>query len=199
MSDRFGRSVAIDGSTIVVGAYYDDDAGSASGSAYLFLTTDGGATYGQVAKLTAADAAADDRFGYSVATDGQKVVVGAWKDDDAGSSSGSAYVYALPAPPPAPTVAPTAWPLHAETDKMLASDGAASDWFGVSVAAAGDLFAWSVALAGDRLVVGAGCPAWWIMGLCDYANAAIVFRTADNGASWTHLATLTAADAVPAS
>ena len=29
-----------------------------------------------------------------------------------------------------------------------------------------------MALAGDRLVVGAGCPIWWIMGLCDYANAA---------------------------
>ena len=34
------------------------------GSAYVFRTTDGGATYGQVAKLTAADAAAGDSFGY---------------------------------------------------------------------------------------------------------------------------------------
>ena len=38
-----------------------------SGSAYVFRTTDGGATYVQVAKLTASDAAADDYFGSSVA------------------------------------------------------------------------------------------------------------------------------------
>ena len=45
--DWFGISVAIDGDTVVVGAYYDDDGGSYSGSVYVFRTTDGGATYGQ--------------------------------------------------------------------------------------------------------------------------------------------------------
>ena len=54
--DNFGISVAIDGNTVVIGAYGDDDAGSSSGSAYVFRTDDGGATYGQVAKLTASDA-----------------------------------------------------------------------------------------------------------------------------------------------
>ena len=54
--DFFGWSVAIDGDTIVVGARYDDDAGTSSGAAYVFRTTDGGATYTQVAKLTADDA-----------------------------------------------------------------------------------------------------------------------------------------------
>ena len=56
--DQFGYSVAIAGDTVVIGAYEYDDGGSGSGSAYVFLTTDGGATYGQVAKLTAADGAA---------------------------------------------------------------------------------------------------------------------------------------------
>ena len=74
---NFGISVAIAGNTIVVGAYLDDDAGTYSGSAYVFLTTDGGATYGQVAKLTAADAAEFDEFGVSVAIDGDTIVVGA--------------------------------------------------------------------------------------------------------------------------
>ena len=46
----------------MVGAY-----GDYSGAVSVFRTSDGGATYGQVAKLTAADAAAFDRFGYSVA------------------------------------------------------------------------------------------------------------------------------------
>ena len=65
---------------------HDDDGGYASGAVYVFRTTDGGATYAQVAKLTASDAAAADYFGVSVAMDGQKVVVGAYFDDDAGSS-----------------------------------------------------------------------------------------------------------------
>ena len=85
--------MAIDGGTIVVGTPYDDDAGLTSGSAYVFLTTDGGATYGQVAKLTASDGAASDYFGYSVAISGGTVVVGAYWDDDGGYSSGSVYVF----------------------------------------------------------------------------------------------------------
>jgi len=60
---------------VVVGATGDDDGGSHSGSVYVFRTSDGGATYGQVAKLTASDAAADDDFGYSVAINGDTVVV----------------------------------------------------------------------------------------------------------------------------
>ena len=49
--------------------------------------------YLQVAKLRAADGASNDNFGYSVATDGDTVVVGARYDDDGGASSGSAYVF----------------------------------------------------------------------------------------------------------
>ena len=90
--DDFGRSVAIDGDTVVIGARYDDDGGSWSGAAYVFRTTDGGATYDEVAKLTASDAAEGDRFGWSVAIDGGTIVVGTY-DDDAGLTSGSAYVF----------------------------------------------------------------------------------------------------------
>ena len=96
-SDWFGRSVALDGGTIVVGADDDDDGGTDSGSAYIFRTDDGGATYGQVAKLTASDAAAGDSFGVSVAIDGDTIVVGADGDDDAGTRSGSAYVFSTTA------------------------------------------------------------------------------------------------------
>ena len=52
--DDFGISVAIDGGTVVIGAIQMDNGGS--GSVYVFRTSDGGATFGQVAKLTAADA-----------------------------------------------------------------------------------------------------------------------------------------------
>ena len=74
-SDNFGRSVAIDGSTVVVGANGDD---SYARLAFVFRPT-GGATYAQVAKLTASDAASYDEFGYSVAIDGDTIVVGPTK------------------------------------------------------------------------------------------------------------------------
>ena len=77
-NDNFGSSVAIDGNAIVVGVSYDNDGGSSCGSAYVFRTTDGGATYVEIAKLTASDAAASDYFGYSVAIDGDTIVVGAY-------------------------------------------------------------------------------------------------------------------------
>ena len=82
---------------------WDDDGGSASGSAYLFLTTDGGATYAQVAKLTASDAAANDYFGLSAAIDGGAVVVGAPDNKDVGGTwahSGAAYVFDVAAEAP---------------------------------------------------------------------------------------------------
>ena len=43
---------------------------SVAGSVYVFRTSDGGATYAEVAKLTASDAAASDNFGRSVAIAG---------------------------------------------------------------------------------------------------------------------------------
>ena len=44
-------------------------------------------------KITASDGAADDKFGCSVAISGDYAVVGALLDDDAGSGSGSAYIF----------------------------------------------------------------------------------------------------------
>ena len=109
--DGFGRSVAINGDTIVVGASGDDDGGEDSGAAYVFRTSDGGASYDQLAKLTAADATASDQFGYSVAFDGGKIVIGARNDDDGGSSAGSVYVFADPnSLTPVPTLRPTLQP-----------------------------------------------------------------------------------------
>jgi hypothetical protein len=56
--DDFGYSVAISGDTVVVGADRDD---GGSGSAYIFTRNQsGGDLWGEVAKLTASDAAAGD-------------------------------------------------------------------------------------------------------------------------------------------
>ncbi len=91
-SDEFGISVATSGGVAVIGAEWDDDNGSASGSAYVYEQQPDG-TWQQTAKLTADDGAQHDYFGYSVATSGGVAVIGAYHDNDAGSDSGSAYVY----------------------------------------------------------------------------------------------------------
>ena len=114
--DNFGASVVISDGTIVVGAYNDDDKGSNSGSAYVFEKSDSSdaTSWTQAAKLTADDGAADDFFGYSVAVSDGTIVVGAYKDDDKWSMSGSAYVFDVktepsppsPSPPPPPSPLP---------------------------------------------------------------------------------------------
>ena len=86
--DRFGRSVAISGTTAIVGAWSSDDAGDSTGSAYVFDTITGQ----QIAKMTASDASAGDMFGYWVAISGERAIIGAYGNDDAGDSSGSAYL-----------------------------------------------------------------------------------------------------------
>ena len=91
-SDQFGTSVSVSGSTIVVGAFQDDDGGSYSGSAYVFEKNATGA-WPQAAKLVADDAAADDYFGFSVSVSGSTIVVGARYDDDTADVSGSASVW----------------------------------------------------------------------------------------------------------
>jgi hypothetical protein len=117
-SDYFGISVASSGDTALVGAYEDD---SLKGSAYVFVRS--GTTWSQQAKLTAADGAANDYFGRSVALSGDTALVGAYGDD---SLKGSAYVFVRSG---------ATWSQQA---KLTAADGAASDYFGISVALSGD-------------------------------------------------------------
>ena len=134
VNDNFGYSVSIDGDTMVVGAHYDDDKGSNSGSAYVFTRTTAGdlaSGWTQHAKLTADDGAADDWFGRSVSIDGDTMVIGATQDDDKESNSGSAYVF----------MRVTAGDLASgwtQVAKLTAADGVAGDEFGNSVMIDGD-------------------------------------------------------------
>ena len=89
--DEFGVSVAVSGDTAVIGAYWDDDPRGDSGSAHVFTRNDG--VWSEQGKLTASDGAPNDWFGWSVAVSGDTVVIGAYKDDDNGTDSGSAYVF----------------------------------------------------------------------------------------------------------
>jgi hypothetical protein len=171
--DLFGENVAISGDTVVVGAR-NDDAGTDSGSAYVFQRT--GTTWTQQAKLTASDAAAGDIFGFSVSISGDTIVVGGHGNDDVCPSdidcnSGSAYVFQRTG---------TTW---TEQAKLTASD-----------AAAGDFFGYSVAISGDTAVVGAfrddgACP---LDPSCNSGSAYVFHRT---GTTWTQQAKLAASDA----
>ncbi|MDY7107726.1 MAG: hypothetical protein SYC29_03730 [Planctomycetota bacterium] len=121
--DCFGLSVSISGGLALIGAPGDDDEGHQSGSAYLFDV----ATGEQLAKLTAEDGALGDNLGHAVALDGSLAIVGAFGDDDAGDSSGAAYVFDV------------ADPSHPQRlHKLVAADAAAEDEFGISVAISDD-------------------------------------------------------------
>jgi hypothetical protein len=134
--DEFGYNVSISAGLAVVGAPYEDDGGSSSGSAYIFAQDQGGAdNWGQVQKLSADDAGIGDEFGYTVSISGDLVVVGAPNDDDGGGNSGSAYIFAQ-------------------------DQGGADNWGQVQKltaddAADGDCFGWSVSISGDLAMVGA--------------------------------------------
>jgi len=100
---------------------------SQTGGAYVFVGS--GSTWSQQAELTASDGAAADAFGFSVALSGSTAVVSA---PNKNSQTGAAYVF---------TRSGTAWSQQAT---LTASDGAANDFFG-----------YSVALSGSTAVVGA--------------------------------------------
>ena len=202
--DQFGRSVAIDGNTCVIGAYRTN---SFAGSAYVF-TPDASGNWSQVAELTASDGASNDLLGYSVAIDGDTCVIGAWGTN---SGAGSAYVYT--------SDASGVW---SQVATLTASDGASNDLFGYSVAidgntcvigaggtnslsgsayvytsdasgnwsqvdeltaldgASGDQFGYSVAIDGDTCVIGA-----W--GTNSFAGSAYVY-TSDAIGNWSPVA-----------
>ncbi len=127
-NDLFGLSVAIsyqvlNTQTIAIGVPYDDiGENKGQGSAYLFLRSQG--VWSEQQKLIAADGAADDHFGNSVATNDFMTVVGADQDDVEGKrNQGSAYVFRL--------ASQNIWQ---ERYHLTAADGEADDKFATSVA-----------------------------------------------------------------
>jgi hypothetical protein len=121
---QLGISVSLDAARALVGAYSDE---SLRGAAYLFVGT--GDSWSEEQKLTASDGAPGHRFGNAVALDSQRALVGAYASDD---SRGSVYFFSR---------ADDAW---GQRQRLVASDGVESDFFG-----------WSVALDADHALVGA--------------------------------------------
>ena len=162
--DLFGQAVSISGDTVDVGSFMDDDAGSHSGSVYVYERS--GGTWPETAKLRAADGAEGDQLGIALAISGNGIVAGAWAHDDGAVDAGAAYVFRSDG---------TRWTQEAE---LNAGDGAAGDKFGRAVS-----------VDGDVVVVGS---VFADAGATD-AGAAYVFRW--NGTSWTQEAKLVAPDA----
>ncbi len=129
--DWFGWSVAISADTFVAGAPMDAapeaDRGSASVYSYDPLV---GWLF--VRRLVATGGGVSDHFGWSVSLSGDIIVVGAPQEDDAGTSSGAAYVFDR-------NVAGGGGSMWGQVKKLLPPDGAAGDQFGVSVVVDGDV------------------------------------------------------------
>ena len=163
--DRLGIDVFVDGNQGIVGAHFNDDRGSASGSAYIL--TRSGTSWTMGAKLTASDGAADDQLGWAVSVSGSTALVGAPGDDDRGASSGSAYIYVRSG---------TKWSQQA---RITAATGAAGDRFGETVSLSGN-----TALVGALYDDDRGSD----------SGAAFVFTRSGSGSAWSQQARITAAD-----
>lgn len=166
VADNFGRSVAIDGNIIVIGANRQDSAGLNAGAAYVFESDRGGPdSWAEVRKLTASDARAGGSFGFSVALSADLILVGALSSD-------AAYIFARD------QGGPDNW---GEVKKLTASDAPAGDGFGHDVG-----------ISEDFAVVGA--PYDDDAGLD--SGAVYVFSRDEGGpANWGQTAKLTASQA----
>ena len=160
--DCFGYSVSVSGDVVVCGARHADATATDCGAAYTFRHV--GIAWEQEAKLLAADGAASDWFGHSVATDGVTAVIGAHHHDHNGANSGAAYVFGHGA---------GGWESVAE---LLADDGAPVDEFGQSVA-----------ISADEILVGAHQDNGPF-----HDNAGAAYLYAREGDSWVQRAKLTA-------
>ncbi len=157
--DYFGFSVAIDGNTMVVGAYLDDDNGTDSGAAYVFrYDPDGSGQWVQEVKLLPSDGVEGAEFGHSVAIDGDRIVVGAPHDFGSGFRSGSAYVFQYD---------PDGSGQWIEESELVPDEDST-----------GSLFGWSVSIDGDVIAVGAEFDErnWG-----DYTGSVSMFRYDPNG------------------
>ena len=129
IGDRFGNSVATDQAIAIIGAPTDTFR-DLPGSAYIYDINTGE----QLSKLTAPDGTPNDQFGWSVALNGNLLLIGGTADDEAGEDAGAAYLFDLNT--------------GQQLFKFTASDARPSDEFGFAVAL-DDQFAFVSALSAE--------------------------------------------------
>jgi len=212
-NSQFGRSVAIEGTLAVVGAWKHS---ADRGALYTYRLEAG--NWVQESKLLAGDGAIGDGLGVSVAIDGDRVIGGAWADDTGATGNhGSAYVFRRNAP--------GSWTQEA---KLVAATPTASEEFGRGVAIDGatavvgtwpfwidgagaayvfvrsgtvwtpqatllppspspsDYFGFSVGISGDVAIIGA-----WADDVNGITNQGTAHAYLRNGTAWAHWTELT--------
>lgn len=165
---NFGDSIALDGTTAVIGA--SNERGAAAepsvGAAYVF-TADANGIWTQSQRLASSHPLHWDLFGIAVGISGDTIMIGAsqetWVDQTSGPGKGAVHVFAASA---------GVW---TETGELYADDGVDGDYFGEVLV-----------FDGQTLVVGA--PA-----VDAFAGAAYVFTL--SGGSWTQSQKLLAVEA----
>ncbi len=128
--DLFGNAVAMDGTTVLVGAPGVDDAGPEAGAAYVFVQV--GEEWIQQARLIGDDLEMFDRFGAAVTVHGDTAIIGAHGKDEVGTDSGAAYVFVRSG---------VSWTQQAKLTHQAAVPG--------------DLFGFAVGVYEDNALVGA--------------------------------------------
>jgi hypothetical protein len=157
LGDLFGESAAISGNKIVLGSSGADVPETAAGSVYVFVES--GGLYFLQQKLSIPDGTNGDSFGFSVSIEGNTLVGGAREDTPiiGQPAFGAAYVFEFNG---------ATW---TQQQKLTASDGAAFDRFGWSVAVSNNIVA--VGAREDDTIVGPD------------AGSAYVFTR--SGTTWT--------------
>ena len=197
--DQFGKSIAISGDTVVIGAPNEDCSATGvntlpwsqwnnlapnSGAVYVFVRS--GTAWTQQAYLKASNTGASDNFGISVAISGNTVLVGAGGEasgvvgsqaDNSAYAAGATYVFVRSG---------TSWSQQAY---LKASNSGANDRFGGTVA-----------IAGDTVVVGASGEASNATGANgvqtnnSFSNAGAAYVFVRSGTSWNQQAYLKASN-----
>ena len=90
-NDYFGYSVSLSTSRALVGAYWDDDNGNNSGSAFIYDFD--GSDWVLKQKITASDGFTTQQFGYSVSLDGDTALIGANQDNEFETNNGAVYAF----------------------------------------------------------------------------------------------------------
>ncbi len=180
-NDHFGYSVAISGDYIAVGAVWEDEDVSGmnplgfAGSAYIFKNNAG--TWTEVQKIVSSDRAVQDYFGQSIAISGDYIIVGVQYEDEnvsggsTQSEAGSAYIFKNNAG------------IWTQVQKIVASDRAA-----------GDMFGFSVAISGDYAIVGAIWEDENEAGGNTQTSAGSAYIFKNNLGTWTQMQKIVASD-----
>ena len=166
LGDHFGDSIAMSGSRIAIGAAGDDTPFTSAGAVYVFAES--GGVFAQQQKLTIPTGANGDNFGFSVAIEGNTLVGGALQYTPiiGQPAFGAAYIYEFNG---------ATWNSQG---RIVASDGAAFDRFGYSVAVSDNVVA--VGAREDDTTVGPD------------AGSAYIFTR--SGTTWTQLQKIAPSD-----